>query len=76
MIHNLLASHFTQDQNDKPVHENNERKFSKCEPHHKQKQKPQDVTRHKPYLRVLYNTYTLQLKDTIIIHWATPTWQC
>ena len=35
------------------THENNASKFSKREPHHKHKQKPQDIAQHKPYLKVL-----------------------
>ena len=39
--------------------ENNTNKFSKREPSHKYEQEPQDVARHKPYLKILYNACTL-----------------
>ena len=59
----LFACHFRRDRNNTPMHENNMGKFSKCEPHHKHKQEPQDVAQHKPYLKVLYNMYALLLMD-------------
>ena len=64
----LLVCNSTHDQHDMPMHENNMGKFSKCEPCHKHKQQPQDVARHKPYLKALYNTYTLLLMDWMIIY--------
>ena len=41
--------HFTCDQNDMPMHENNVSKFNKFESRNKHKQEPQDVAQHKPY---------------------------
>ena len=45
----LITCHFTHNQNDTPMQKNNVSKFSKCEPHHKHKQGPQDIVWHKPY---------------------------
>ena len=58
-----LVYHFTCNQNDTPMHENNAGKFSKCEPYHKHKQEPEDVAQHKPYLKVSYSAYALLLMD-------------
>ena len=41
------------------LEKNNASKFSKCEPHHKHKQKHQDIAQHKPSLKGLHNVYTL-----------------
>ena len=59
--HKLIAHHFTLNQNDTPVHKINASKFSKCEPCHEHKQKPQDIAQPKPYLKVLYNACALLL---------------
>ena len=57
-----------------PMHKNNASKFSKCEPRHKHKQEAQDVAEHKPYLKGLYNVYTLLLMDSMILQWTISTW--
>ena len=63
----LLTCNFTQYQNNMSMHENNNMsKFSKCELCHKYKQQAQDIAQHKPYLKALYNTYTLPLMNSII----------
>ena len=59
--------HLIYNQNGMPMHKNNTSEFCKCEPHHKHKQESQEVTQHKPYLKVLYNAYALLLMDLIIL---------
>ena len=69
---NLLMCRFTHDQNDTPMHENNMSKFSKYEPHHKHKE-PQDITKHEPCLKVMYNMYTFPLIDNLMDNYNMAT---
>ena len=64
------------DRNDMPVDENNTSKFSKSEFCHKYKEKPYDITWPKPYLKVLYNVYTLLFMESMILQWTISTWRC
>ena len=59
--------HFAHQQYDTPICKNIASKFSKSEPPHERTQESQDVAQHKPYLKALYNAYTLLIMDLMKI---------
>ena len=68
----FVACHFTPNQNDNQVHDNNTKNFSKCEPHHNSLK----MVLNTALREFLYKVYAHLLMDTMTIQWTIPMWQC